>query len=128
MPASDKLVTLTKELTEDRLLGVAKGRIDPAYLGSGLPSVIFDGESVATSRGFPYLNTYTPRAGEVILLGKYAHGWIIFGGIQHTSNDNHSDAPHTDAHTDVSHTDSHSDVVHSDVAHSDVSHSDTHSD
>lgn len=47
--------------------------IDSGYT-SGRPSVIFDGESVATAKAYPYLSSYTPTAGDRVML---VHGVIV---------------------------------------------------
>lgn len=58
-----------------------KARISPTWDGSLRPPVIFDGESEASTRTFPYLASYTPVAGDVVLLVSVSHGWIILDRI-----------------------------------------------
>ena len=46
---------------------VKLGTIDPDYT-SGRPSIVFDGESVPSVKQYPYLSTYTPQAGDRVML------------------------------------------------------------
>lgn len=60
---------------------MAYGTIDPAYAG-GRPKVTFDGESVLSTKAFPYVNTYTPTAGDrVMLLRKPGGTWTVVGRV-----------------------------------------------
>lgn len=54
------------------------GRIDPSYSG-GRPRIIFEGESVASIKAYPYLSSYTPVAGDVVLLAKVGNSYIVLG-------------------------------------------------
>ena len=58
-----------------------KARINPAWDGTLRPSVIFDGETSATTKGYTYLNSYTPTPGDVVAMVKHGHSWIILGKI-----------------------------------------------
>ena len=57
------------------------GRIDPAYSGSGRPKVVFDGETTASGKQYPYLSIYTPAANDRILLAAVAGSYVILGKI-----------------------------------------------
>lgn len=54
------------------------GRIDPAYV-SGRPRIIFEGESQASVKAYPYLSSYTPTAGDVVLLARVGNSYIVLG-------------------------------------------------
>jgi hypothetical protein len=58
-----------------------KARINPAWDGTLRPSVIFDGETSATTKGYTYLNSYTPAPGDVVAMVRHGHSWIILGKI-----------------------------------------------
>lgn len=58
---------------EEQAKQIRFATIDSGYT-SGRPSVIFDGESVATAKAYPYLSTYTPNAGDRVML---VHGVIV---------------------------------------------------
>lgn len=53
----------------------------PADYVSGRPRVIFDGEDAATSRTYPYLPSYVPKAGDRVVLAKVGRGWVILGRV-----------------------------------------------
>ncbi|GMA52075.1 hypothetical protein GCM10025857_68110 [Alicyclobacillus contaminans] len=47
------------------------GTIDPSYSGSGRPKVVVDGDTSQTPAGpYPYLASYTPAAGDRVLLAR----------------------------------------------------------
>jgi len=48
---------------------------------SGRPNIIFDGESSASTKTYPYLSSYTPTANDRVLLAIVGKGWIILGEI-----------------------------------------------
>ena len=50
--------------------------IDSGYI-SGRPTLIFDGESTATIKQYPYLSSYTPTAGDRVMV---VNG-VIIGNI-----------------------------------------------
>ncbi len=56
------------------------GKIDSNYT-SGRPKIIFDGEDVASLKGYNYISSYTPKAGDRVLLQKVAGTYIILGKI-----------------------------------------------
>lgn len=56
------------------------GAIDAAY-ASGRPKIVFDGETVASSRTYPYLASYTPAAGDRVLVAMVGHGGVVLGKI-----------------------------------------------
>lgn len=65
-----------KEKTSDYKLG----KIDNNY-SSGRPKIMFDGEDVASLKGYNYISSYTPKAGDRVLLQKVAGTYIILGKI-----------------------------------------------
>lgn len=56
------------------------GKIDPAY-SSGRPKIIFDGETTASEKQYPRLASYTPVAGDRVLLAKVAGSYVILGKV-----------------------------------------------
>jgi hypothetical protein len=58
----------------------------PADYVSGRPRIIFDGEDAATSRTYPYLPSYVPRAGDRVVLAKVGHSWVILGRVEDSTD------------------------------------------
>lgn len=56
------------------------GTITSDYV-SGRPKVLFDGETIASSRTYPYLSSYTPAANDRVQVAVVGHGFIIQGKI-----------------------------------------------
>ncbi|WP_306010529.1 hypothetical protein [Bacillus sp. MMSF_3328] len=54
------------------------GQIDPAY-SSGRPRIIFEGETATSVKAYPYLSSYTPVAGDVVLLARVGNSYIVLG-------------------------------------------------
>lgn len=45
------------------------GKIDPGYV-SGRPSILLDGETIATVKKYPYLSSYVPTANDRVMIIK----------------------------------------------------------
>lgn len=56
------------------------GTIPESYQG-GNPTVRFDGESAASSKRFPFMTSYSPQAGDRVLLAKVGTSYCILGTI-----------------------------------------------
>lgn len=56
------------------------GKIDPAY-SSGRPRIVFDGETAASTKQYPYLSSYSPAANDRVLLAKVAGSYIVIGKV-----------------------------------------------
>jgi hypothetical protein len=56
------------------------GSIDSSYT-SGSPKILFDGESTVSSKQFTRLGSYTPVAGDRVLLANVAGTFVILGKI-----------------------------------------------
>lgn len=56
------------------------GKIDPEYT-SGRPKIVFDGESTASEKQYPYLSFYTPEANDRVLLARIAGSYIVIGKV-----------------------------------------------
>ncbi|MFP5109626.1 hypothetical protein ACSU6B_23150 [Neobacillus sp. C211] len=54
------------------------GQIDSTYI-SGRPRIVFEGESQASLKAYPYLSSYTPKAGDVVLLARVGNSYIVLG-------------------------------------------------
>lgn len=76
-PAEFLLAVASKPDSE---LVVRMGTVDPAYT-SGRPTIIFDGETVASVKTYPYLASYTPVASHRVLLLRAGHAWVVLGRI-----------------------------------------------
>ena len=48
---------------------------------SGRPKIIFDGETVATTRTYPYLASYTPTADDRVLVLMVGNSGVVLGKI-----------------------------------------------
>lgn len=60
--------------TED----IAKfAKVSPTYV-SGRPSLIFDGETTEGIKKYPYLSSYTPKAGDRVMVIK----GVVMGAIK----------------------------------------------
>ncbi|MFE1630738.1 hypothetical protein ACFLFF_28755 [Brevibacillus reuszeri] len=57
------------------------GMIPGTYM-SGLPTVQFDGETVASTKRYPCFGSYTPRAGDRVLLARVGHGWVVMDKVR----------------------------------------------
>ena len=53
----------------------------PAGYTSGRPTILFDGESTISTRTYPYLSSYTPAAGDRVLLVMVGHSGVILGKV-----------------------------------------------
>jgi hypothetical protein len=58
-----------------------KARIDPHWDGHLRPGLVFDGETEATTKTYAWLRGYNPRPGDVVLVMKLHHAWVILGNI-----------------------------------------------
>jgi hypothetical protein len=56
------------------------GTIDPNYT-SGLPKVIFDGESTPSLKAYTYASGYTPRANDRVIIANVGGSHVILGGV-----------------------------------------------
>jgi len=56
------------------------GTIPNTYV-TGRPTVMFDGESIASTRTYPYLSSYAPVANDRVLIVAVGHGGVILGKI-----------------------------------------------
>lgn len=56
------------------------GKIDSAY-SSGRPKIVFDGETTASEKQYPYLISYTPAANDRVLMAKVAGSYIVIGKV-----------------------------------------------
>ena len=56
------------------------GTVDSIYI-SGRPQIIFDGETIASTKQYPYMASYTPYAGDRVLMLIVANSFVILGKI-----------------------------------------------
>jgi hypothetical protein len=81
---AQEFVTLVSQLNKQGQ-PFSLGTIDPNYK-TGKPRVIFDGETTPSSKTYPYVNGYTPVAGERVVLANIGGTHVILGGIQNSNN------------------------------------------
>lgn len=53
----------------------------PGSYASGRPAIIFDGETEPTARTYPYLSSYTPAAGNRVLIAMVGNSGVILGRV-----------------------------------------------
>lgn len=56
------------------------GKIPSDYT-TGRPSIIFEGETTASLKQYPYLGSYTPVANDWVLVVKVGNTYVILGKI-----------------------------------------------
>jgi hypothetical protein len=58
------------------------GVIDPSYSGgSDGPKITFEGESTMSAKQYPYVDSYTPKAGDRVVLCPVGTGYLIVGSL-----------------------------------------------
>ena len=78
--ARSGLLGLLDENYKNNDFRFVQGTIDPNYL-SGKPSILFDDGTLMTSATHPYLESYTPVAGDRVLCLQKGLKTIILGKI-----------------------------------------------
>jgi len=53
----------------------------PASYTAGRPQVQFDGESSPSTKTYPYLSSYTPAAGDRVLIALVGNSGVVLGKI-----------------------------------------------
>jgi hypothetical protein len=56
------------------------GTIPNTYT-TGRPTILFDGESIVSTKTYPYLGGYAPAANDRVLIAMVAHGGVVLGKI-----------------------------------------------
>lgn len=56
------------------------GKIDPAY-ATGRPKIVFDGDTSASGKAYPYLSSYTPSANDRVLIANVGGSHVVLGKI-----------------------------------------------
>lgn len=56
------------------------GVVDPSY-SSGRPRITFDGETVMSTKQYPYLKHYSPGKNHRVLLLRVSNTYVIIGEI-----------------------------------------------
>lgn len=54
--------------------------IDANYL-SGRPRIRFEGEAASGQKHYPYLSSYTPAAGDRVVVARVGTSWVVMGKI-----------------------------------------------
>lgn len=55
--------------------------VDDTYSGSDLPKVTFDGDNTKSIDGFPYVNSYSPKAGDRVVMLPVGNTYVIAGTV-----------------------------------------------
>lgn len=76
--AEEVLRLLEATRKKERL--VRFGTIPAGYV-SGRPTVLFDGESAASTKTYPYLASYAPAVGNRVALVRAGATWLIIGRV-----------------------------------------------
>lgn len=79
IPSPDEFIKLIKTLHETDP-PFKLGKIDPAYT-SGRPKIVFDGESSASTKQYPYMASYAPVANDRVLLAMVSGSYVVIGKI-----------------------------------------------
>lgn len=72
--------TLAHSERESPKRNIALATIDPAYV-SGNPKVTFDGEDTLSEKLYPHATSYTPRAGDRVVMLPIGSTFLISGSI-----------------------------------------------
>jgi len=83
MMNSQEFVSIVNELIEkNKDKGAYKiGSIPSGYSG-GEPAILFDGEDTPSGKTYKRLGSYTPVAGDRVLLARVAGTYVILGSIK----------------------------------------------
>lgn len=76
---ADEFVYLISQLNKNQK-AFSLGTIDSSY-SSGRPKIVFDGETVASSKAYPYLASYTPVANHRVLIANIGGSHVVIGRI-----------------------------------------------
>lgn len=74
--AEDYLISQNKEPKSQFKLG----KVDSNYT-TGRPRILFDGETQLSSKRYPYMESYTPKQNQRVLLAKVSGSYVIIGGV-----------------------------------------------
>jgi hypothetical protein len=55
-----------------------------ALFSNGVAKLIFDGESTASEKKYPYLASYTPQIGDRVILAVVSGTYVVLGKITFT--------------------------------------------
>lgn len=76
-----EFVNLVESLVDRKIKKPYKlGRIDPSY-SSGLPRILFDGETQVSTKRYSYASNYTPIANQRVLLASVGGTYIVLCGV-----------------------------------------------
>lgn len=76
-----KVIELIRNIiASERLETFALGTV-PADYTTGLPTVKFDEETVASTKQRPHLSSYAPAANDRVMLAKVSNEWVIIGKV-----------------------------------------------
>jgi hypothetical protein len=78
IPTAAELLEIFRK--EDKLPAFALGSVDEDYV-SGKPKILFDGETVVSTKTYPYLETYTPTAADRVLLARVGGSYVVLGKV-----------------------------------------------
>lgn len=78
MITAEELLKITKQEKQQEVFRL--GKIDPAYT-TGRPKIVFDGETTASGKQYPYLSNYSPAANDRVILAAVSGSYVILGKI-----------------------------------------------
>lgn len=76
----DEFVNLMRQATDRGGLETKLGKVSSTYV-SGRPTVVFDGETTASTRTYPHLSSYAPAANDRVLLIGAGTTWVVLGKV-----------------------------------------------
>lgn len=76
IPTAQEFINLNKQESESVFkLGKVSG------VTSGLPKILFDGEETASGKLYAKLGSYSPVAGDRVLLAKVSGTYVVLGKV-----------------------------------------------
>lgn len=81
MITASQLRDIIRDIVRQERKPMTKLGTIPVTYTTGKPTVQFDGETSPSAKQYPYLASYTPVAGDRVLLVRVGNSWVIQGKI-----------------------------------------------
>jgi hypothetical protein len=81
MITASQLRDIIRDIVRQERRPMTKLGTIPASYTTGKPTVQFDGESSPSVKCYPYIESYTPSAGDRVLLIRVGNSWVIQGKV-----------------------------------------------
>lgn len=79
--SSEEFINLLEKMIDKKTSKPFKlGKVDPAY-STGLPKIVFDGETTASLKGYTHLSSYKPVANDRIIMAYISNTYVILGKV-----------------------------------------------